>query len=113
MYETKPVAVCVSRCGQKQTFLAALVAGAVLAVAAHAHAQSIGVAPCDDYLAKLEACVPKMSPQTQSMERGILDSMRKAWTNIAKDASQKPYLEETCKKFMDNIKTKLETCSLP
>jgi hypothetical protein len=30
--------------------------------------------------------------------------MRKAWNNIAKDASQKLYLEESCKKFMDNLK---------
>ena len=113
MYATKSVSVCVSKCGQRQTFVIALVASAVLAITPPARAQSIGVTACDDYLAKLEACLPKMSPQTQSAEKGILDSMRKAWTNIAKDVSQKPYLEESCKKFMENLKTNLETCSFP
>jgi hypothetical protein len=94
-------------------FLAVLLAGAVVAVAAPAPAQSIGVAPCDDYVAKIEGCLPKMPPSDASMERGILDAMRKSWVNIAKNASVKPYLEESCKKFMDNIKTKLATCSLP
>jgi len=113
MYETGSPAVCPSGRGQKRTVLTVLAASAAFAIASPVCAQSIGVAACDDYLAKIEACIPAMEPAKQSVERGIVRSMRKAWTGIAqRNETERSNLEETCKRFMDNLKTELEKCSL-
>jgi len=114
MYDTRSLAVRASERGQKRTVLTILVASAAFAIASPVYAQSIGVAACDDYLAKIEACIPKMDPAAQSVEKGIVGSMRKAWTGIAqRNEMERSNLEETCKRFMDNLKAKLENCSFP
>jgi hypothetical protein len=67
MLKTTPIAVLVSGCGHKQ-ILATLLVGttsAVLTVAPPAHAQSTGVAVCDDFLTKYEACISSKVPAAQ------------------------------------------------
>src|SRR5437660_7939018 len=86
MLNTIPTVVLVSRRGHKQTFLAALFAGTtsvVLTMAPPAHAQSTGVAVCDDFLAKYEACISSKVPAAQqSMFKGQFDQTRKTWSDM-------------------------------
>ena len=114
MVKTIPVAVLVSRCGHKQTFLAALLAGAASAVlttiAPPAHAQSTGIAVCDDFLTKYEACISSKVPAAQqSMFKGQFDQTRKTWSDMAKDPATKSSLEGLCKLSIDQIKVAFQS----
>jgi hypothetical protein len=90
------------------TFLAALfasAAAAMLTVAAPAHAQSTGIAACDDFLAKYEACIASKVPAAQkAMFKGQLDQTRRTWTDMAKNPRTKSSLEGVCKQSIDQIK---------
>jgi len=113
MFKAIPVAVLVSGCGHKQTFLAALLAGAasaVLTIAPPAHAQSTGIAVCDDFLSKYEACISSKVPAAQqSMFKGQFDQTRKTWSDMANDPATKSSLEGLCKLSIDQIKVAFQS----
>jgi hypothetical protein len=99
--------VLVSR-SRQGTFLAPLfasAAAAMLTIAAPAHAQSTGIAVCDDFLAKYEACIASKVPAAQkAMFKGQLDQTRRTWTDLAKNPGTKSSLEGVCKQSIDQIK---------
>lgn len=112
MLKTIPIAEPVSRCGRKQAFLAALagVASAVLTIAAPAHAQSTGIAVCDDFLTKYEACISSKVPAAQqSMFKGQFDQTRKTWSDLAKDPGTKSSLELVCKQSIEQVKVAFQS----
>ena len=88
-------------------------AGAALlaiAAAAPAHAQSTGIAACDDFLTKYDTCVTSKLPEAQrATYKAQLDQTRKMWLDMAKNPSAKSTMEGTCKQTMDAIKTSLQS----
>jgi len=82
------------------------------AVLAAGHAQAadkVGVASCDDFLTKYETCISSKVPAAQQATfKNQFDQTRKAWSDMAKNASAKPALEASCKQTMDQMKTALQ-----
>jgi hypothetical protein len=73
-----------------------------------AHAQSTGIAACDDFLTKYDACVVSKVPAEQrAMYKTQIDQTRKAWLDMSKNPSAKATMEATCKQTMDATKTSL------
>jgi len=90
--------------------LAPIAGLALLAVVTAAHAQSTGIAACDDFLAKYDTCVASKIPEAQrTMFKTQLDQTRKTWVDMAKNPSAKSVMEATCKQTMDAIKTSLQS----
>jgi hypothetical protein len=68
-------------------------------------AQTTGIAACDDFLKKYEACVTSKIPAAQKTTfQAQLDQMRKAWSDAAKNANAKATLESTCKQSAEQMK---------
>ena len=64
----------------------------------------VGIAACDDFLEKYEACVPKMPAASQQAVKDSIVQMRTAWKAAAGDASSKAALESACKSSADSMK---------
>jgi hypothetical protein len=68
-------------------------------------AQTTGIAACDDFLKKYEACVTSKIPAAQKTTfQGQLDQMRKAWSDAANNPGAKAALESTCKQSAEQTK---------
>ena len=81
---------------------------ALLAGVTAAHAQSTGIASCDDFLTKYDACVVSKVPEAQrAMYKTQIDQTRKAWVDMAKNPSVKATMESTCKQTLDATKASL------
>ena len=89
--------------------LAAGIAGAVLLVGVTAaNAQSTGIAACDEFLTKYDACVGSKVPEAQRATfKTQIDQTRKAWVDMAKNPTTKATMESTCKQTMDATKASL------
>lgn len=73
-------------------------------------AQTTGVAACDDFLTKYEACVTSKVPAAQrSTFQGQFDLTRKTWSDLAKNPSAKPSLESACKQTGEQMKAALSS----
>jgi hypothetical protein len=73
-------------------------------------AQTVGIAVCDDFLKKYEACVTTNVPEAQrTMFKGQFDQMRKMWSDAAKNPSAKTTLEGTCKQSAEQMKTSMSS----
>ena len=94
---------------QATSKIGALVAGLVLLVGVTAaNAQSTGVAACDEFLTKYDACVGSKIPEAQRATfKTQIDQTRKAWIYMAKNPSAKTTMEATCKQTMDATKASL------
>jgi hypothetical protein len=88
---------------------AAAVIGVVLTCSIGANAQTTGVAACDDFLKKYEACITGKVPAAQRATlQTQLDQTRKTWTDLAKNPSTKSALEGSCKQTIDQLKTAMQ-----
>jgi hypothetical protein len=89
--------------------LAAGIAGAALLIGVTAaNAQSTGIAACDEFLTKFDACVGSKIPEAQRATfKTQIDQTRKAWVDMAKNPSTKATMESTCKQTMDATKASL------
>jgi hypothetical protein len=84
-------------------------AALLVSITAAAHAQSTGIAACDDFLAKYDSCVASKLPEAQrAMYKSQLDQTRKMWLDMSKNPATKSTMEATCKQTMDAIKTSLQ-----
>jgi len=84
-------------------------AALLVGITAAAHAQSTGIAACDDFLAKYDSCVASKLPEAQrAMYKSQLDQTRKMWLDMSKNPATKSTMEATCKQSMDAIKTSLQ-----
>jgi hypothetical protein len=83
-------------------------AGLLLCLSTGLGAQTTGIAACDDFLRKYDACVTTKVPAAQRTTfQGQLDQMRKAWSDAAKNPSTKAGLENACKQMADQMKAAL------
>jgi hypothetical protein len=81
---------------------------ALLASVAAAQAQSTGIAACDDFLTKYDACVTSKIPEAQrAMYKTQLDQTRKTWIDMSKNPTTKATMEATCKQTVDATKPSL------
>jgi len=88
--------------------LAGITGAALLAGVTASHAQSTGIAACDDFLTKYDACIVSKVPEAQrAMYKTQIDQTRKAWVDMAKNASAKATMEATCKQTLDATKASL------
>ena len=72
------------------------------------HAESTGVAACDDFLEKYTTCVTSKIPAAaQSAYKAQLDQTRKMWVDMGKNVGAKPAMEASCKQTMNTMKTAL------
>jgi len=84
---------------------AAIATSALVMLSTGLSAQTTGVAACDDFLKKYEACVTSKIPAAQKgMFQGQLDQMRKAWSDAAKAPGVKETLEATCTQSAEQLK---------
>jgi hypothetical protein len=68
----------------------------------------IGVAECDDFLAKYEACVNSKVPSAmQATFKAPLDDWRGTWKKQAQTPQARAALTQACKSALENAKTSL------
>ena len=68
----------------------------------------IGVAACDEFLAKYEACVSgKVPAAAQATFKTSLDTWRSSWKKLAETPQGKAGLATACKSALDQAKTSL------
>ena len=73
---------------------------------ATASGDKIGVAECDEFIQKYEACVNSKVPETaRTMVKANLDSMRNAWKQAAATPQGKAGLATGCKQALEQAKT--------
>ena len=71
-------------------------------------AGDIGVAECDDFLKKYEACVSgKVPAAAQATFKTSLDTWRSSWKQLAQTPQGKAGLETACKSALEQAKTSL------
>jgi hypothetical protein len=93
---------------RKVSSLAGITGLGLLAGIAAAQAQSTGIAACDDFLTKYDACISTKIPAAQSaMYKTQIDQTRKAWLDMAKNPSTKATMEASCKQTIDATKAAL------
>ena len=72
-------------------------------------ADKVGVAACDDFLTKYEACITAKVPAAQqSTLKTQFEQTRNTWAEMAKNASSKPALESACKQTGEQMKAALQ-----
>ena len=73
---------------------------------ATASGDKIGVAECDEFIQKYEACVNSKVPETaRSMVKANLDTMRNAWKKAAETPQGKAGLAQGCKQALEQART--------
>ena len=61
--------------------------------------EKVGVAECDDFIAKYEACISAHVPDAQKQQhQGNIDALRSSWRQLASNAGAKEPLELMCKR---------------
>jgi hypothetical protein len=106
MRQTTSKAVAGSSANRRPVLSLARITGfALLAGVTAVQAQSTGIAVCDDFLTKYDACVVTKIPEAQrAMYKTQLDTTRKAWLDMSKNPTTKATMEATCKQTMDATK---------
>ncbi len=77
-----------------------------------ASADSIGVAECDEFIKKYEACVSSNVPEAAraSYQTGI-DTWRKSWKDLASNPQTKSTLADICKRSLEDTKKSMTAFS--
>ena len=70
----------------------------------------IGVAECDEYIAKLEACLSGAPEASKGMIKSNLDTMKKQWKDAAATPQGKAGLATGCKAALDAAKQSYSYC---
>ena len=72
--------------------------------------EKIGVAECDDFLAKYESCVTgKVPAAAQATYKAGMEQWRKSWKDLAANPQTKATLTQICKTQLDNAKSSLSS----
>lgn len=66
-----------------------------------ASGDKIGIAECDDYIAKYEACAPKVPEIGRAAYKSGLDQTRASWKKLAADPATRGSLQAACKQAME------------
>lgn len=73
-----------------------------------ASGDSIGIAACDDYLDKYEACISEKVPaEVRATLKTSLDQTRDAWRSTMASGAGKDQLEAACKTMYDSAKASM------
>lgn len=72
-----------------------------------AAAGDIGVAECDDFLKKYEACVGKVPGAAQATFKSSMEQWRTSWKQLAANPQTRSTLAAACKSSMDSAKTSM------
>src|SRR3954454_12589544 len=71
-----------------------------------ASGDKVGVAECDEFIQKYEACVNSKVPEAgRSMVKANLETMRNAWKKAAETPQGKAGLAQGCKTALEQAKT--------
>jgi len=57
----------------------------------------IGIPECDDYIAKYDACTPKVPEAGRAAYKNSLDQVRASWKKLAADPATRGSLAAACK----------------
>ena len=63
--------------------------------------EKIGVAECDEYIAKYEACAPKVPEPGRAAYKSALDQTRASWKKLAENPTTRASLAAACKQALD------------
>jgi len=70
-----------------------------------ASTDSVGVAECDEYIQKYEACVNSKVPEAQrATYKSSFETMRKSWKDAAANPQSKAGLANGCKQALETAK---------
>lgn len=73
-------------------------------------AEKIGVAECDDFIAKYEACITGKVPAAQQATfKTSIEQWRSSWKKLADNPATKSTLASVCKTSLEQAKTSLST----
>ena len=71
--------------------------------------EKIGIAACDDFIDKYEACVNSKVPEAQrATYQSTLKQWRDSWRELAKNPMTKGTLEAACKQAAEQAKTSMK-----
>jgi hypothetical protein len=62
--------------------------------------EKIGIAECDDYIAKYEACTPKVPEAGRAAYKSALDQTRASWKKLADNPQTRGSLAAACKQAL-------------
>ncbi len=68
-----------------------------------ASGDKIGVQECDDYMAKMKACMDKMPAAAKTAQEQAFKTTTEAWKNAAKTPAGKDGLKTGCKAALDAL----------
>jgi hypothetical protein len=66
-----------------------------------ASGEAVGVAECDDYLKKVDACSAKATPENKSAMEASMKANRESWKEATKTEAGKEALKTGCKAALD------------
>ncbi len=100
-------------CGQKTASEDQKPSAANPAPADNKSGDKIGVAACDEYLTKMEACLSsKKVPDTvKEAYRNSFEQYREAWKKAAADAAGKAALEQGCQSALTAARQFFDSCN--
>ena len=73
-----------------------------------ASAEKIGIAECDDFIAKYDACTPKVPVAGRAQYKDAMDQWRKQWKQHAANPNTKGTLTSICKQAAEQQKASLK-----
>src|SRR2546421_9352073 len=75
--------------------------------------EKIGIAECDEYIAKYEACTPKVPEAGRAAYKSGLDSTRASWKKLADNPTTRASLAAACKQATEtaNATWKMYGCN--
>jgi len=72
--------------------------------------EKIGIAECDDFIAKYEDCVTKNVPEAQRAQyESSLKQWRDSWRQLAKNDMTKGTLAAACKQALESAKSSMKS----
>lgn len=72
--------------------------------------EKIGIAECDDFIAKYEDCITKNVPEAQKAQyESSLKQWRESWRQLAKNDMTKGTLAAACKQALESAKGSMKS----
>ena len=72
--------------------------------------EKIGIAECDDFIAKYEACVNSKVPEAQRAQyKPTLEQWRSSWRSLASNPQTKGTLAGVCKTSLEQAKASMKS----
>jgi hypothetical protein len=96
--------------GNKNTGVTAPSTPATTTSSSTTSGEKIGIAECDDFLAKYDDCVTKNVPEAQRAQyESTLKQWRDSWRQLAKNDMTKGTLAAACKQALESAKSSMKS----